>query len=78
VTDIQDEANRIMTEAGERLEAAGIPDDEVPHVFTDCGLALLDAALCPQCLVETLEEVREEIDAKISEARGRSKGRHAH
>jgi len=32
------------------------------------GLALLDLVLCGDCLVETLEDVREEIDAKISEA----------
>jgi predicted transcriptional regulator len=63
-----DEINRIMIATAERLAAAGVRRDEVPHALIGAGLAMLDVGLCGDCLVETVEEVREEIDDKISEA----------
>jgi hypothetical protein len=59
-----EEINATMIATAERLAAAGVPRDEVPHCMKGAGLALLDVVLCGDCLLETLEEV----EAKIREA----------
>ena len=71
-------ADTILCETADRLEAAGVPPEQVPHALIGGALVMLEFDVCPACLVDELMDVRKEIDAKITKARKVSQGKHAH